>query len=162
MTLMIRAAHAWERGLTGRMRDLSSTERAAEKLRDKISSGDLAGERVSEERAAADPGGGQLSWWGGPFPGQAQVVSERSGEPELGIGDDDEPGPAIRGLWVTDLRRGPAEDLLEHPEGVLQDQTGARTPAIAGPPGLGRRRWPKTTATRAWGCGHRAGDRPAA
>jgi hypothetical protein len=70
----------------------------------------------------ADPGRGQPSRLSRAFPGQAQVVSERPGEAELGVGGDDQPGPPVRGGRVADLGDGPPEDLLEQPEGVLKEQ----------------------------------------
>jgi hypothetical protein len=38
---------------------------------------------------------------------------------ELGMAGDDDPGPPVRGGRVPEFRGGPAEDLLEQPEGVL-------------------------------------------
>jgi putative transposase len=76
--------------------------------------------RADVPESAADPGRGQPAWRGGPFPGQAQVRGERPGEPQLGVDGDDEPGPPVRGGRVADLGPGPAEHLLEEPEGVLQ------------------------------------------
>jgi len=46
-----------------------------------------------------------------------------AGEAELGVGSDDDPRPAVCGLGVADLRGGPAEDLLEQPEGVFKIET---------------------------------------
>lgn len=53
-------------------------------------------------------------------PGAAQVLGEGAGEAELGVGGDDEPGPQIGAVGVTDFRGRPAEGLLPQPEGVLQ------------------------------------------
>ena len=39
------------------------------------------------------------------------------------VADDDQPGPPVRRLRVTDRRGGPAEDLFEQPERVLQIET---------------------------------------
>src|SRR6266487_659902 len=70
-----------------------------------------AGSRGCSE-TPADAGRGQLARRGGPFPGQAKVISERPGEAELGVGRDDEPGPPVggrrgRGSWGWSSR-GPA------------------------------------------------------
>src|ERR1700685_2034850 len=77
------------------------------------------GGRGGVPESPAGPGGGEPAGRGGPFPGQAQVVSQRAGEPELGVDGDDQPGPPVRGVRVADFGGGPAKDLLEQPEGVL-------------------------------------------
>jgi hypothetical protein len=46
------------------------------------------------------------------LPGQPDVGGQPAGEPELGIGGDDQPGPPVGGGRVTQLRPGPAQDLL--------------------------------------------------
>lgn len=43
----------------------------------------------------------------------------RAGDPELGVRGDDEPGPAVGRFGGADFRGGPAQDLLDQPEGVL-------------------------------------------
>jgi hypothetical protein len=68
---------------------------------------------------ASDPRGGQPVGRGGSLPGAAQVGGQRAGESELGVGGDDDPGPAVRSLWSADLR-GPAQGLLEQSEGVFE------------------------------------------
>jgi hypothetical protein len=45
------------------------------------------------------------------------------GEAQLGMAGDDDPGPAVSGGRVADLRGGPAEDLLEQPERMLKIET---------------------------------------
>src|ERR1019366_7581820 len=67
----------------------------------------------------ADAGGKQPAGRAGPLPGQADVGGEVAGEPELGVGGDDEPGPPVGGGRVAQFRAGPAELLLEEPERVL-------------------------------------------
>jgi hypothetical protein len=42
------------------------------------------------------------------------------GEAKLGMAGDHEPGPPVRGVRVAQLRGGPAQGLLEQPEGVFQ------------------------------------------
>jgi hypothetical protein len=76
--------------------------------------------RADVPEPAADAGRGQPPGRGWPFPGQAQVVSERPGEAELRVAGDDQPGPPVRGGGVAELGGGPPEDLLEQPEGVFQ------------------------------------------
>lgn len=44
--------------------------------------------------------------------GRMEVLGEGSGQAELGVGSDDEPGPQVGGVRVTDLRGGPAERLF--------------------------------------------------
>ena len=77
--------------------------------------------------SAADPGGGEPPRGGRAFPGQAKVICERPGEAELGVAGDDQPGPPVSSLRVADFRGGPAEDLLEQPEGVLKEQARLHT-----------------------------------
>src|SRR3712207_9459543 len=54
------------------------------------------------------------------LPRQAPIGHERAGQAQLGIGGGDEPGPAIRLVWVAHARRGPARTLLQEADGVLQ------------------------------------------
>ena len=68
----------------------------------------------------ADPGRGEPVGGGGFLPGATEVLGEGTGEPELGVSDDQEPGPAVRRLGATEFRGGPAEGLLREAEGVLQ------------------------------------------
>ena len=82
--------------------------------------GGLGRLRADAPKPAADPGRGQPARRGGPFPGAAQVGGQRAGQAELGVAGDDQPGPPVRGGRVADLRGGPAQDLLEQPERVLQ------------------------------------------
>src|SRR5262249_46077193 len=69
---------------------------------------------------AADPGGGQPAGRAGPLPGQPDVGGEVAGQVELGVAGDDDPGPPVGGGWVTQLRAGPAEHLLDEPERVFK------------------------------------------
>ena len=71
-------------------------------------------------KPASDPGRGQPLGWGGSLPGAAEIVGEAAGQPQLGVGGDDQPGPAVPGGGVTDLGYGPAEGLFEQAEGVFQ------------------------------------------
>src|ERR1022692_3172317 len=75
--------------------------------------------RADVPESSADPGGGEPAGRGGPFPGQAQVGGQRPGEAELGVAGDNQPGPPVSGAGVADSGGGPAEDLLEQPEGVF-------------------------------------------
>jgi hypothetical protein len=76
--------------------------------------------RAEAAKSAADPGRGEPARRGGTFPGAAQVGGQRPGEPELGVDGDDQPGPAVSGGGVANFGGGPAEDLLEQPEGMLK------------------------------------------
>ena len=53
------------------------------------------------------------------FPGPAQVSGEGAGEQELGVGGDDDTGPAVGLLGGADLGGGEAEGALEGADGVL-------------------------------------------
>jgi hypothetical protein len=68
---------------------------------------------------AADAGGGEPAGLAGLLPGHPDVFGERPGEVQLGVAGDDQPGPAVGGGRVAELRAGPAEVLLEEPERVL-------------------------------------------
>jgi transposase len=82
--------------------------------------GGAADGRADVPKSPPDAGWGEPSRRGGAFPGQAQVGCERPGEAELGVAGDDQPGPPVRGSRGADSGGGPAQDLLEQPEGVLQ------------------------------------------
>lgn len=71
-------------------------------------------------KPAADP---MRAQWPGriwrPFPRMAKVTSERDGQAELGVGGNDQPGPAVGLLGGADPGRGPPQGALGEPEGVL-------------------------------------------
>jgi hypothetical protein len=75
---------------------------------------------VDVPEPAADAGRGQAAVAGGGLPGQPEVFGQAAGEVELGVRGDDEPGPPAGSGRVAQLRAGPAEDLLEEPEGYLE------------------------------------------
>src|SRR6187402_334359 len=56
----------------------------------------------------------------GALPGEAPVLNGEAGQAELGVGQQDQPGPAIGLLGVADAGRGPVERLLAEAVGVLQ------------------------------------------
>src|SRR3954451_10672009 len=89
--------------------------------------GDLRSEAA---KSAADPGRGQPPGCAGPFPGVAQVGGQVAGQAQLGVGGDDQPGPAVGSGGIAQLGGGPAEGLLEEPEGVFEVE-----PAQEGLPG---------------------------
>jgi hypothetical protein len=124
--------------------------------------GGAGGHRADAAKSPADSGGGEPAGRGGAFPGAAQVGGERAGEPELGVAGDHDPGPAVGGVRVADFGGGPAEDLFEQAEGVLEGRSGAKTPASTGPPPLAWRWGVRPTARAVWGHGRRAGGPPAA
>jgi len=63
------------------------------------------------------------------FPWEAEVVDEVSGEVELGVGGEDEPGPAV-GLFGGAQRGGPpAEGVLEELRRCVRCRSGAGSPA---------------------------------
>jgi hypothetical protein len=53
------------------------------------------------------------------LPGSAQVSAEGAGEEELGVGGDDDTGPAAGLPGGADLGGGEAEGALEGADGVL-------------------------------------------
>src|SRR5271166_4266024 len=92
---------------------------------------------VDVPESLADPGGGQAAGRGGALPGQAEVFGDAAGEPELGQGGQDQPGPPVGGGGVAEPGAGPAEDLLEEPECVFDIETPQeRLPAAVYPGGI--------------------------
>ena len=85
--------------------------------------GGLGGVRAEVPKPAADPGGSQPAGWGRFLPGATQIGGQRSGEAELGVRGDEQPGPAVTGGRGADLRGRPAQGLLEQSEGVLEIET---------------------------------------
>lgn len=76
----------------------------------------------------------------GSFPGEFVVGDEVSGEPELGVGGCDGPGPPVGLFGGADRGGDPAEGVLREPEGVLDVeavQVGAGTKVEVGLPGSG-------------------------
>ena len=71
-------------------------------------------------KSSADAGGGEAGGPGGSFPGPEEVLGQGPGEAEVGVSGDDQPGPAVRRLGGAELRAGPAERLLDHPEGMFK------------------------------------------
>src|SRR5450756_277862 len=59
----------------------------------------------------------------GLLPGQPDVGGEGPGEVQLGVGGEDQPGPAVGGFGVAELRPGPAGLLFQEPERVLDIKT---------------------------------------
>ena len=72
---------------------------------------------------------GQLLRVGSAFPGEPEIVDELAGEPELCVGGDHQPGPAVGLFRGADRRRGPAQRPLHESEGVFDVE-----PAEVGPP----------------------------
>jgi hypothetical protein len=66
----------------------------------------------------ADTGGSEPAGKAGPLPGKPLIGGQAAGEPELGEGGQDEPGPAVGGGRIAEFRAGPAQGLLEEPERV--------------------------------------------
>ena len=48
------------------------------------------------------------------------ITGEVACQPELGVGGHDDPGPAVALVGCADAWPGPAQSLLEEPEGVFQ------------------------------------------
>ncbi len=68
----------------------------------------------------ADPRRGESGGVTRAFPGQAVVGNETAGQPQLGVGRDDEPGPAVGLLGCAQRRGGPAERAFREPVRVLE------------------------------------------
>ena len=76
----------------------------------------------------------------GSFPGEFVVGDEVSGEPELGVGGCDGPGPPVGLFGGADRGGDPAQSVLREPEGVLDVeavQVGAGTKVEVGSSGSG-------------------------
>ena len=68
--------------------------------------------RADVPKPATDPGRGQPVRGCWAFPGVAQIGDQRSGQAQLDMRGDDQPGPAVGRGRGPDLRAGPAEGLL--------------------------------------------------
>jgi len=68
---------------------------------------------------ASDPGGRQAAGFRGSFPGQSLVVHEAAGEAELGVAGADQPGPPVGLFGGAHGWAGPAQGVLDEPEGVF-------------------------------------------
>src|SRR6266540_1722104 len=55
--------------------------------------------------------------------GAGRRFFDPGGRPGPGLAGDDQPGPPVRRLRVAEFRRGPAQDLLEHSEGMFKIET---------------------------------------
>src|SRR4051812_25886213 len=82
--------------------------------------GRTGGLRAQVAKSAADPSRGQSPGRQRPFPGPAQIDSERAGQPQFGVRGEDQPGPAVGRGRGTELRAGPAQGLLGEADGVFQ------------------------------------------
>jgi len=76
--------------------------------------------RAGARKPSTNPCRRQSCWWDRPFPGAAEVLGQRTGEPELGVGHQHDPGPAVGRLGTAEPRCGPPQRLLEETEGVLE------------------------------------------
>jgi len=65
-------------------------------------------------------GGCQLTWLRRPFPWQTAVLNPLPSQAQLGVGGDDEPGPAIGLLRMPHPRWRPTETLLAATQRVVQ------------------------------------------
>src|SRR4051794_35005042 len=75
--------------------------------------------RAEVPKPSADSGWGEPCGLGCLLPGAAEVRRGFTGEPELGVGGDDQPRPALAGLRGAEFRAGPAQGLLHQPEEML-------------------------------------------
>lgn len=81
--------------------------------------GGSVGLRAQVPAPSADVGGCQFVRLGRLLPGPAEVGGQRSGEPELGIGGDHEPGPSAGRFRVAKPGLDPPQGLLEQAKCVL-------------------------------------------
>ncbi len=70
-------------------------------------------------KPAPDTGGGEFAWLDGFLPGQSLVGDQGSGEPKLGVGGGDGPGPPVGLFGGAQSWGGPPEGVLAEPEGVF-------------------------------------------
>jgi hypothetical protein len=89
--------------------------------------GRAGGHRADAAKSPADSGGGDPSGRGGSFPGAAQVCAARSGEPELGMCGDDEPGPPIGGGRGADPGGGTGNTSLQRRRGMSRASAASHT-----------------------------------
>src|SRR5450759_5389019 len=79
-------------------------------------------------KPSPDAGGGESAGFVSSFPWEAEVVNEVACEAELGVGGEDEPGPAVGLFAVAQRWGGPAQGVLEEPEGVLDVEAAQVSP----------------------------------
>jgi hypothetical protein len=80
-------------------------------------------------KPSADSGWGELLRVGSAFPWKAEIVDELAGQPELRVGGDHQPSPAVGLFGHLGRRCGPAQCPLHEPEGVFNVE-----PPEVGPP----------------------------
>lgn len=76
--------------------------------------------RAEVPKSPSDPRRGEAGRLGRFLPGTPEIGGGLGSEPELGMGRDHEPRPAVRGLGRAKLRAGPAEGLFDHVEGMFR------------------------------------------
>src|ERR1019366_2459739 len=83
---------------------------------------------LKSAKPSPDEGGGESAGFVSSFPWEAEVVNEVACEAELGVGGEDEPGPAVGLFGVAQRWGGPAQGVLEEPEGVLDVEAAQVSP----------------------------------
>ena len=81
-----------------------------------------------------------------PFPGQSAVVDEAAGQPQLGVGGNDEPGPTVGLCGGADAACSPAQRSLDEAKRMLDVKNVASRRASTG---RGRAHRPQTTTATA-------------
>jgi hypothetical protein len=76
--------------------------------------------RTQVPKPAPDSGGCELAWRGRFLPWMAQVLGQSASQAQLGVGDEQQPGPAVGGLGGAQFGAGPAEGLFPEAVGVLK------------------------------------------
>ncbi len=78
-----------------------------------------AQQRAEVTKLTTDAARGEALLAQGALPGQALVCDEGLSQPQLGVGQHDECGPAVGLCWVAHPRGSPAQALFGEAEGVL-------------------------------------------
>ena len=93
--------------------------------------GGCAEECTQSAKPSSDPDRGQFVGVGSSFPWQAEVVDEASGEAELGVGANDQPGPSVGLFGCADRWCGPAQGSFGESVGVLYVESSEVGPPTA-------------------------------
>jgi len=70
-------------------------------------------------KPSSDAGGGEPAGFEPAFPGQSLVFDQAAGQAQLGVGGEDDPGPEVGLFGGAQTWCGPAQGVLEEPEGVF-------------------------------------------
>jgi len=105
-----------------------------------------ADKRQHGGKGAPHPLGDERALVQAAFPGGVLVRDHRAGQPELGVGQEHQPGPAIGLLWVAHARGRPGGGSACRSGRGVPGRSAGHRPARAGPH---RGRFPPAPATTA-------------